>query len=226
MNGPTPEDLDVKPLAILASLRSADLARLDEEIAALERAGIDGLHIDVMDGDFVPESCFDPAFVADLRARTGLLLDVHLLARDPALLASAYAEAGAHRISFHLEVVADPRAMIRQLRGLEVQPGIVILPSTAVDAVLPLLEEVAVVNPLGVDPTQGIGFQDSTYARIGALAEFKSKHALSVNIQADGGVWAKTREGLVEAGADELVGGFPIFSQPDYAVAIEALRNG
>lgn len=212
--------------AILASLRSADLARLDEEIPALERGGIDGIHVDVMDGDFVPESCFEPGLVAELRAKTRLLLDVHLLARDPALLASAYAEAGADRISFHLEVVDDPRALIRQLRGLEVKPGLVVLPSTPIEDLLPLLEEVDVVNPLGVDPTCGLGFQESTYARIGVLAAFKVKHSLDVRIQADGGVWAKTRDGLVAAGAEELVGGYPIFSQPDYAIAIAALRTG
>lgn len=214
------------PPAILASLRSADLARIDAELAALERAGVDGLHLDVMDGEFVPETCFDPALVAELRAKSKLMLDVHLLAKDPIGSAPAYAAAGADRISFHLEVVDDPRAFIAHLRELGVQPGVVLLPSTPLDAVLPLLASIEVVNPLGVDPTRGLGFQDDTYARIARLAAHKREHGLTVRIQADGGVWAKTRDGLVEAGAEELVGGFPIFSQPDYAVAVAALRNG
>lgn len=212
---------------ILASLRSADLSRLDEEIAALERAGVDGLHVDVMDGAFVTETCFDPAIVARVRERTDLLLDVHLIARDPALLASVYAEAGADRIAFHLEVVDDPAAMIDQLRGLEVGVGLVVLPSTPIEATHPWLDAVDVVNPLGVDPTRGLGFQDSTYERIAALAAERARRALSaLRIQADGGVWAKTRDGLVRAGADELVGGYPIFSSEDYGAAVNALRRG
>ena len=212
--------------AILASLRSADLSRLDEELAALEAAGVDGLHVDVMDGRFVPESSFEPSIVARVRERTRLPLDVHLLARDPALLASAYAEAGADRISFHLEVVDDPGALLAQLAQLGVRPGMVVLPATALEGLEPYLGDLAVVNPLGVDPTRGQGFQESTYGRIARLAELRAKHNAEFKIQADGGVWEKTRDGLVEAGADELVGGYPIFSAEDYGAAVRALREG
>lgn len=217
----------MKSPAILASLRSADLARLQDEIAALEAAGIDGLHIDVMDGDFVAETCFDPEIVGRVRELTRALVDVHLIARDPALIASAYAEAGADRISFHLEVVVDPRAMIEQLRGLEVGVGLVVLPPTPIEQVFDWLDSVDLINPLGVDPTRGLGFQETTYARIEALVRERARRGRdALRIQADGGVWAKTRDELVRAGADELVGGYPIFSSEDYRVAVDALRNG
>lgn len=211
---------------ILASLRSADLAALDQEIQRLEDAGVDGLHVDVMDGQFVPESCFEPGFVAALRPKTRLMIDVHLMARDPAALVPAYAEAGADRIAVHLEACDDAAAVLTHIRAHDVQPGLVLLPSTPVAEVFGHLGEVGFVNPLGVDPTRGLGFQESTYARLEELAAERARRGLDFVLQADGGVWEKTRNGLVEAGADELVGGYPIFSQDDYRAAVQELRSG
>ena len=187
---------------------------------------MDGLHVDVMDGHFVEESCFEPSWVADLRRRTRLLIDVHLLAKDPAALVPAYAEAGADRIAFHREVVDDPAAVLAQIRAHGCAPGLVLLPSTPVEDAFGVLGEVALVNPLGVDPTRGLGFQDATYDRIEALVAERVRRGLDFAVQGDGGVWEKTRDGLVEAGADELVGGYPIFSSDDYGAAVEALRSG
>jgi len=211
---------------ILASIRSADLAALAQELERLENAGVDGLHVDVMDGRFVADSCFEPAFVADLRPKTRLMVDVHLMAEDPAALVPAYAEAGAQRISVHIEATREAGTLLREIRAHDVEPGLVLLPSTPITDVFDYLGEVAVVNPLGVDPTQGLGFQDSTYGRIAALVEERERRGLDFVVQADGGVWAKTRNGLVDAGADELVGGYPIFSHDDYAAAVHELRAG
>lgn len=211
---------------VLASIRSADLTALDQEIERLGNAGVDGLHIDVMDGRFVTESCFEPRFVADLRQHTSMMLDVHLIAEDPATLVPAYAEAGAERITVHLEAIDDARSVLDQIRAHDVKPGLSILPSTAIESVFDLLSDVELVNPLGVDPKRGLGFQETTYGRIEALARERARQGLEFVIQADGGVWAKTRNGLVDAGADELVGGYPIFSQDDYGVAVDELRDG
>lgn len=216
----------MKEPRILASLRSADLDRLDEELRSLERAGIDGLHLDVMDGKLVEESCFPPEFVADLRQRTVLSIDVHLIAEQPEQLLRAYASAGAQRISFHLEAAARPAEIVEELHGLGVVPGLVVFPGTPLSELEAFLPSIGLVNPLGVDPRHGLGFQESSYARIGELCAMRDAKGLSFVVQADGGVWEKTRDGLVEAGADELVGGYPIFSSDDYAAAIDELRSG
>jgi len=218
MNTPTPK--------ILASLRSADRTDLDGELRRLTEAGIDGLHVDVMDGSFVDESWFDPDFVAGLRSRTRLMIDVHLLAKDPASLVDDYARAGADRIAFHLEVTDTPGSLIEAIRAAGTQPGLVLLPSTPVEDAFGLLADLAVINPLGVDPTRGLGFQETTFERIGRIVAERARRGVACTVQADGGVWEKTRDGLVAAGADELVGGYPIFSKEDYAVGIGALRSG
>lgn len=213
-----------RPL-ILASFRSADQSRWEEELRALESAGIDGLHIDVMDGEFVEESCFDPEFVRKLRASTELMLDVHLIARRPEALIDDYAAAGANRIAFHWEATEDAPGCVRQIREAGAEPGIVILPGSPLDNLRELLPLLALVNPLGVDPTQGLGYQDSTPQRVATLCKWRKELGADYVVQADGGVWEKTRDELVEAGADELVGGYPIFSKDDYRDGIAALRG-
>ena len=211
---------------ILASLRSADLTDLAREIERLEAAGIDGYHIDVMDGRFVEETCFEPDFVSTLRPMTARTIDVHLMAVDPEPLARSYAAAGADRVSIHLEATAKPRDLLRAIRQAGARPGLVLLPGTPVEDAFELFGEFELVNPLGVDPTRGLGFQTSTFERIAALVAERARRGLDFVVQADGGVWEKTRDDLEKSGADELVGGFPIFSQDDYAVAVEALRTG
>jgi ribulose-phosphate 3-epimerase len=213
-------------LEILASLRSAKLDALEDELRRLEAARVDALHVDVMDGRFVPERCFSAEFVQRLRSLTPLPIDVHLLTLEPENLATMYAEAGANRICFHLEAARDARALLRDLQDRGLRCGLVLLPSTALTQLEPFLDVVDVVNPLGVDPTEGLGFQESTYERIRWLRERREELELGYRIQADGGVWAKTRDGLVEAGADELVGGYPIFSADEYSAAVAALRDG
>jgi ribulose-phosphate 3-epimerase len=210
---------------VLASLRSARLDALDQELAALEAGGIEGYHLDVMDGVFVPETCFDPGFCATLRAATTQMIDVHLMVEDPLIAAPRWAQAGADRVSFHVEAAEDARAVIDAIRGAGAQPGIVCFPRTSLATLAEFLPLVAVVNPLGVDPQQKLGFQETTYQRVANLAAKRTQLGADFRIQADGGVWEKTRQGLVEAGADELVGGYPIFSSDDYGAAISALRG-
>lgn len=211
---------------ILASIRSADLNRLSEELAALGEAGIDGLHVDVMDGRLVEEECFSPQFVRELRQCTALLVDVHLLVQEPQYLIGEYAAAGADRICFHLETVTDPARLLLELRTLGVVPGIACFPSTSLLELRELLPLAGLVNPLGVDPRYKQGFSESTYDRLRTLADWRAEAKCDFVLQADGGVWAKTRDALVSAGAEELVGGYPIFSAQDYAAAIRTLRSG
>lgn len=216
----------MSPPRILASLRSADPARLDEQIARLEAAGIDGYHVDVMDGRLVPESCLGAEDVRRLRPKTSKLIDVHLLCESPERLLEAHAQAGADRIAFHREAVPDPGPLLDRLRELGVGAGLVAFPSTPLAELEPWLDRVDLVNPLGVDPRVGGGFQESTYTRVAELRQLREDQKLEFVLQADGGVWAETREGLVAAGAEELVGGYPIFSAEDFSAAVRALREG
>lgn len=217
---------------MLASLRSADQARLADEVASLEAAGVDGLHLDVMDGHLVPDLCLGPSVVAAVRKLTRLPLDVHLLVEDPDRHLEAFAKAGADRITVHVEAVDSPEDLARTLariRELGCRAGVACFPATPIESLGDHLARVDLVNPLGVDPraaTGSAGFQEATFQRLRWLAREKTRLSAQVVVQADGGVWAKTRAGLAEAGAEELVGGYPIFSAADRAAAVRTLRLG
>lgn len=215
-------------LSILASLRSARLAELDEELAALEAGGCDGLHLDVMDGQFVAERCFEPATVVDLVQRTKLPVDVHLLCSEPERLVDPFAAAGASRIAVHVEAVGDTGACLARIRETGCKAGLVLLPFTPLGVVEPWLDQLDFVNPLGVDPTRGMGFQERSFARVEQLRAWRDERGLDFRLQGDGGVWSGTRDAFVAAGVDELVGGYPIFSRErsEYGQAIAELRDG
>jgi ribulose-phosphate 3-epimerase len=216
---------------VLASLRSADQARLADEIAQLEAAGIDGLHLDVMDGHLVPDLCFGPSVVAAVRKSTRLPIDVHLLVAAPARFIETLAKAGADRITVHVESLASPAAvaeLLDRIHALGCRAGVACFPPTSIDALAVHLAQAEVVNPLAVDPrVQGpaAGFHDCAYERLQWLAQQKARSSSHAVLQADGGVWEQTREGLVAAGAEELIAGFPIFSATDRAAAVAALRG-
>ena len=211
--------------AIYASLRSADFDRLDDELRALERAGVDGLHLDVMDGNFVKEVSLPLEQVREVRAKTELPLDAHLMVTDPAEQLDAWIEAGVQRIAIHLEACPEPTDALRKIRDAGLGAGLVILPDTPIESLDLWLDEIDFVNPLGVNPVAGTGFDEATYDRIQALVQRRDQRNLDFRIQADGGVWEKTREQLARSGADEMVGGYPIFSSEDYGEAVQALRE-
>ena len=123
-------------------------------------------------------------------------------------------------------MVQDISASVDALLALRVAPGIVCFPPTDVELLQRVFDRVKVINPLGVDPRNKTGFTDETYGRVASLVKGRDEGGHDFAVQADGGVWEKTRDGLVEAGADELVGGYPIFSAEDYGAAIRALREG
>ena len=156
-------------LRILASLRSANLDDLPAELAALEAGGIDGYHLDVMDGKFVPDESFAVKFCRDLRKKTELPIDVHLMVEDPAKQAPRWAKAGADRVAFHIEAADDPEAVVDAIETAGAKAGIVCFPETPLSRLEDALRRVAVVNPLGVDPRKQVGFQDSTFQRIADL---------------------------------------------------------
>ncbi len=213
-------------MALIApSVLSADFSRLAEEIKAVERAGADLIHYDVMDGQFVPNISFGYKIMSDLKKTTDLFLDVHLMVFEPSYLYKDFVSRGAGRISFHLEAVSDVIENINIIKSLGAEAGITINPNTEVDRIidyLPLLNNVLLMS---VFP--GFGgqkFIESTYDKIKFLNEYRNKNNLNYIITVDGGVNANNAHKLANLGCDVLVAGSSIFGKEDYNRAIKELR--
>ncbi len=211
------------PIRIAPSILEADFGRLADQIAMVEAAGVELLHLDVMDGHFVPNLSLGVPVVAGIERHTDLPLDVHLMITDPAKYAPAFVDAGADSITFHIEVAEQPRELIRQLRGLSVKVGVSLNPSTPAEDVLEILEHVDGVLVMTVWP--GFGgqrFMEECLSKITVLAERMSEKQW---LEVDGGINAETAPRAVMAGADTLVAGSAIFSTDDPAAAVLRLRQ-
>jgi ribulose-phosphate 3-epimerase len=214
-----------KKITIAPSLLAADFSRLGEEVRAIEAAGADWLHLDVMDGHFVPNISFGPTVIRALRKHTGLPFDAHLMISpcDPYL--AAFAEAGCQHISIHPEAGPHLHRSLQAIRALGCKAGVVLNPSTPVDAVAWVLELVDIVMVMTVNPGfGGQAFLTGQLPKIAALRQAIDASGRDIALQVDGGVTPKTARQVLEAGADTLVAGTAIFGQPDYAAAIRALR--
>ncbi|MDR0966925.1 MAG: ribulose-phosphate 3-epimerase [Myxococcales bacterium] len=215
----------MKPL-IAPSLLSADFGRLADEVAAIERAGADLAHLDVMDGRFVPNITFGPAIVAAMRRATALPLDVHLMIVEPERHIDAFAEAGAHRISVHVETCPHLHRTLQQIARAGAMPAVAINPSTSLHMVEEILGDVGMVLVMSVNP--GFGGQKfipgalDKIRRLRALGDTHGHRALDIEV--DGGVSDQNARALIEAGANVLVAGSYVFGQSDYAAAIASLR--
>jgi ribulose-phosphate 3-epimerase len=211
------------PIRIAPSILEADFGRLADQIALVEAAGVEELHLDVMDGHFVPNLSLGVPVVAGVRRHTDLPLDVHLMITDPAKYAPAFVDAGADSVTFHIEVTEQPRELIEQLRGLNVKVGVSLNPSTPAEDVLEILEHVDGVLVMTVWP--GFGgqhFMEECLSKIAVLAEqMSTKQWLAV----DGGINPETAPRAVAAGADTLVAGSAIFGTDDPAAAVQRLRQ-
>jgi ribulose-phosphate 3-epimerase len=208
-------------LRIAPSLLAADFGRLRDEIADVERHGADWLHLDVMDGHFVPNITFGPPLVGSVRQATRLPLDVHLMISDPHGYAPAFARAGANLISFHVEAARDPGRLIDHLRELGVRPALALNPDTTLHRVRPLLQRLDMVLVMSVFP--GFGgqrFIPEVVPRIRELREL----GFQGEIEVDGGIDASTAPVVAAAGATVLVAGSAIFRQADRRAAIAGLR--
>ncbi len=215
-------------LRIAPSILSADFARLGDEVQAAAAAGADLVHVDVMDGRFVPNISIGPVVVAAVRAATKLPLDVHLMIVEPERYLESFAEAGADLISFHVEAVDDVARTARKIRALDKRAAVAVNPATPLDRVLPVLPELDMVLVMTVNPGfGGQAFIDSVVPKIRALRTEIDARGLAVDIEVDGGIAPGTAPVVVEAGADVLVAGTAVFRVPggDYAAAIAALRG-
>ena len=210
---------------ISASLLAADPLRIAEAVCRMEAAGVDWLHVDVMDGHFVPNLNFGPQVVEALRGQTRLPLDVHLMLDEPERYAEAFVRAGADRLTVHCEIAADVSALLARIRALGASPGVSLKPGTPVEAVLPLLPLADMVLVMTVEP--GFGGQKlipATLEKLPALREAARRAGKSILLQVDGGIGADNARTLTQAGADVLVMGNALVRARSPECVVRAIR--
>jgi ribulose-phosphate 3-epimerase len=214
-----------KSFVVAPSILSADFAKLGEEICAVEKAGADWIHVDVMDGHFVPNLTIGAPVVKSLRPVTKLPLDVHLMIEKPEKYVNDFVKAGADYLTIHVEASEQPEEVLKQIRNANVKPGITLRPATAVGDILPLLKYVDLVLIMTVNPGfGGQSFMPDQIEKIKTVRAELKRIGSSALIEVDGGINAETAKDCRDA--DVLVAGNAIFKNANgYAAAISELKK-
>jgi ribulose-phosphate 3-epimerase len=210
-------------IEVVPSILSADFARLADEIALVTAAGVRMIHLDVMDGHFVPNITIGPPVVAKLRRHSDLVFDTHLMISEPARYVEAFAEAGADNITFHIEVTDEPEQIVDRIHDLGCTAGITLNPETPAESIEKVAPRCDMVLVMTVHP--GFGgqtFLDEAARKVIAIRRFVGPE---IRVEVDGGIDPETTPVVVSYGADTLVAGHAIFGQPDRSAAIEAMRR-
>ena len=211
---------------IAPSLLSADFSKLQQEMQAVEKAGADWLHVDVMDGHFVPNLTIGPPVIKKMRAATSLPLDVHLMIENPEASLAQYVEAGADLLTVHIEACADAEAVLTQIRTLGVKVGIALNPATPAKEILSVLHMVDLVLVMTVNPGfGGQSFIREALSKLSAIKALCAEKGFNPRFEVDGGINGSTIVDAHAAGADTFVAGTAVFGQNNYAQAITALRS-
>ena len=213
-------------IKIAPSILAADFSKLGEEVLEVERAGADLIHIDVMDGHFVPNITMGPIVVEALRPLTKLPLDVHLMIENADQYIESFAKAGADYITVHVEASPHLHRTIQLIRSFGVKPGVVLNPHTPIETIQHVLEDIDMVLFMTVNP--GFGgqkFIHSVVPKVKQLSDIIKERNLSIEIEIDGGINEETIKPCVEAGATILVAGSAIYNAPDKAKALQTIKE-
>lgn len=213
-------------MKISPSILSADFCRLGEEVRALEKAGADYIHVDVMDGHFVPNLTIGPAIVKAVRRCTSLPLDVHLMMERPDDFLSDFAKAGANILTVHVEAVTHLHRTLSEIKKYGMRAGVSLNPSTPVCLIEPALDYADLVLVMSVNP--GFGGQElipEVLPKIKEIRRLITRKGRPVELEVDGGIKVDNIGAVADAGADVFVSGSGIFGTPDYAKTIAAMRG-